>query len=358
MRTKALTLTIAMALIIGSTALHAIAQKLAWDLLKGLVVSVAQDLLIDYFREDVTEQEIATLKSTVRDLQHQLRSFDTPGSRPEDYEVIQTMLSRIDTLVNSIEGRVVSLEETVGNLERRVSVLEKDIPYIRSFIADYKASPLSIPPSSERTLETLEAPSAPVSEYEERPETRRVEYEERPETHREPVSGDEERRKTPREPVPEYKKRAEKPRNPAPEYGSFIGRSLPQVWEGYFSQPGYGGYPMILSIEKVRGSIVVGKLNWPRANNAVTAIEGQIVTRFDGFAEFSKWRAVKKKVKGTEGIWLRFTEDRLLAGKHGSVVLHGQYYCHVTDEGVMKGVWFNKGSIIPYGEYTITLSYK
>ena len=114
---------------------------------------------------------------------------------------------------------------------------------------------------------------------------------------------------------------------------------------------------MIVKLERVAGDSFAGKINWPTLNNNVTSIQGEIITTVEDFIEESKWRAVKTKVRIREqdGVWLRFTESRLLAGSLSNFQLGGQYYAYLSTSGTMKGGCFLKDSNELVGDFTILL---
>lgn len=131
----------------------------------------------------------------------------------------------------------------------------------------------------------------------------------------------------------------------------FPNSKTPQTWEGTFKDPNLGPYAMILYIEYINGDYIKGKVNWPSLENGITTMEGSLIERPTDFVEESKWRLVEKMIAGKEGIWLRFEETSIISG---NIDLNGAYYCHISSNGIINGIWFRKDSTTSSGNFTIT----
>ena len=129
----------------------------------------------------------------------------------------------------------------------------------------------------------------------------------------------------------------------------------PQTWEGTVTQTGWGTYPMILYIEKIENENIDGKINWPSFKNSITDMKGKLVERTSDFIEESKWKLVDKMIKGSKGIWFRFTQTKMLVGNPADLDLTGKFYCHISTDGVMNGVWFRGDSTNPEATFIINL---
>ena len=136
-----------------------------------------------------------------------------------------------------------------------------------------------------------------------------------------------------------------------PENGYALGE-IPQQWKGDYDQFNYPKpYKMVLYIEESIGESISGKLNWPDLNNSITSFKGEIVTRPANFIEETKWKILDKELKNKKGIWIKFIEKNMVSGS--GVQLNGQYYCHISDRGILTGVGFSQNSTSAGGKFIL-----
>ncbi len=123
-------------------------------------------------------------------------------------------------------------------------------------------------------------------------------------------------------------------------------------WEGRYNQPNDVPYEMIMSINKVNGSTFFGNLNWPTLGNAITRIEGEILTEDLDFETKSKLRPLQKIIDFDGGLFFRFRETRI---RKMDNVAEGEYYCYLYKNGsLIKGIWYENGKSAHFGDFIIS----
>jgi len=127
---------------------------------------------------------------------------------------------------------------------------------------------------------------------------------------------------------------------------------FPQQWVGNYDQFNYPKpYKMVLYIEESIGGLISGKLNWPDLRNSVTSFTGEIVERPEGFIEETKWKVLDNEIKSDDGIWIKFIENSLISGS--GIQLKGEYYCHISNKGILTGIGFSQNSTTAGGKFTL-----
>lgn len=132
--------------------------------------------------------------------------------------------------------------------------------------------------------------------------------------------------------------------------------SLPTLteseWEGVFNQPNEVPYEMIMSINKVNGSTFMGNLNWPTLGNAITRIEGEILGEDLDFVTKSKIRPLRDIIEPDGGVFFRFRETKIQKSDN---IGEGEYYCYLyKNSSLIKGIWYENGKTMPFGDFIIS----
>lgn len=131
---------------------------------------------------------------------------------------------------------------------------------------------------------------------------------------------------------------------------------LPQTWLGTLAVEGPQIGDMIMLIEYANDGVIRGKINWPTFGNCITYMEGEIIERDGDFMEESKWRLLDKKVKKKDGFWFRFMHPRMLQDGDGYCAdLSASFYCHVSNQGEIRGIWFRGSNAVPTGDFQLSL---
>lgn len=115
---------------------------------------------------------------------------------------------------------------------------------------------------------------------------------------------------------------------------------------------------MILYVEQLTGDEFTGRAQYPTLANAITSIEGKIVRDFGDDGERSRWKYVKDFDTDTSGVWLTFTETKLIQLQGSSNIgLFGWYYARTKKDAPMIGAYFyRKTDSAPLGDFVLSAS--
>jgi len=94
---------------------------LAWQVFKELAIDTAIDVVQDFFKDNITPEEVAELDRRVTELETQLHEYDDNSQAIADFETVQQMIAGLNSMVNSMAKRLSAVEERVDKLETELA---------------------------------------------------------------------------------------------------------------------------------------------------------------------------------------------------------------------------------------------
>lgn len=131
--------------------------------------------------------------------------------------------------------------------------------------------------------------------------------------------------------------------------------ALPQTWDGFYNQTGYGRVGIQLLIESMTDNAFKGKMLWLPSkwyNLIINRMNGEYVQDFGDSFEQGRWSKHPDFQDGiSNGIWLKWTETETISG-NTLFTMNGWYYAHIRNDGTMAGIYyFNAKETIPASDY-------
>jgi hypothetical protein len=118
---------------------------IAWYVVREIAMDTAIDVLQDMFKEQVTPEEVATLRKRLTKLEKQLAAAQSQGDYPSqaEFNTVKQLVANLDQLVNtmgkrldSAEARITALEENLADLRAILLELPKDNKGIKAIKKD------------------------------------------------------------------------------------------------------------------------------------------------------------------------------------------------------------------------------
>ena len=99
-----------------------------WEIFKEVTVATASDIFRDFlFRDNLTEKEVAYLRTRVDQLKRELLRHKETGSYSsvKEFNSVKQTIFGLDKIVNTLENRINSLESAVKSLKQEIDLIKQ-----------------------------------------------------------------------------------------------------------------------------------------------------------------------------------------------------------------------------------------
>jgi serine/threonine protein kinase len=122
--------------------------------------------------------------------------------------------------------------------------------------------------------------------------------------------------------------------------------TLPQQWDGFYNQTGYGKVRISLIIDELDGNAFKGRMLWLptqayglKYNLTINRMNGEYVQNFGNASEQTRWSNHPDYSKNQSGTWLKWTEIEMISG-NSPFTMNGWYYAHIRTDGTLFGIYY------------------
>ena len=102
-------------------------QVVAWNVFKEIAIDTAIDVVQNFFRDDVTPEEVAALDKRVAELEVQLLDYEKKPELTDEFKTVQQMISGLNSMVNSMAKRLSAVEDRVDKLETELAQVRQTL---------------------------------------------------------------------------------------------------------------------------------------------------------------------------------------------------------------------------------------